>query len=294
MRTGLIAKKMGMMRVYTEAGDHIPVTVLQLDKCQVVGQRTVETNGYTAVQLGSGAKKAKRTTKAERGQFAKANVEPKSKVAEFRVSEDNMLGVGEELIADHYFEGQFVDVTGTSIGKGFAGAMKRHNFGGLRATHGVSISHRSHGSTGQCQDPGKVFKGKKMAGHMGATRVTTQNLQVVRTDSDRGLILVKGAVPGSKGGWVFVKDAVKKPFPENAILPAALKSAKEEAAKQAEEAAAQAAAEEEAAAKAAREEELAQQRQALEEQSAGAEDADAGVKSADEVGDAPEKKEGDE
>ena len=178
-------------------------------------------------------------------------------MVEFRVDAENLLAVGEEIIADHYFEGQFVDVTGTSIGKGFAGAMKRHNFGGLRASHGVSISHRSHGSTGQCQDPGRVFKGKKMAGHMGAARVTTQNLQVVRTDSERGLIMIKGAVPGSKGGWVTVKDAVKKPFPENAILPAALKSAAAEAAKQAEEAAAAAAAEEEAAAAAAAEAEQA-------------------------------------
>ena len=164
-----------------------------------------------------------------RGHFAAANVAPKRKVAEFRVDADAMINVGEEITADHYFEGQFVDVSGTSIGKGFAGAMKRHNFGGLRATHGVSISHRSHGSTGQCQDPGKVFKGKKMAGHMGAAKVTTQNLQVIKTDAGRGLIMVKGAVPGSKGGWVTVKDAVKKPFPENAVLPAALKSAQVEA-----------------------------------------------------------------
>jgi large subunit ribosomal protein L3 len=192
-----------------------------------------------------------------RGHFAKSSVEPKRKLAEFRVDPENLLNVGEEIIADHYFEGQFVDVTGTSIGKGFAGAMKRHNFGGLRASHGVSISHRSHGSTGQCQDPGRVFKGKKMAGHMGAARVTTQNLQVVRTDTDRGLIMVKGAVPGSKGGWVTIKDAVKKPFPENAILPAALKSAADEAAKAAEEAAAAAAAEEAAAAAAAAEAEQA-------------------------------------
>lgn len=269
MRTGVIAQKVGMTRIYTDGGDHVPVTVLQLDNCQVVGQRTAEKNGYTAVQLGAGAKKVKRVSKADRGQFAKANVEPKAKVAEFRISDDNMINVGEEIIADHYFEGQFVDVTGTSIGKGFAGAMKRHNFGGLRATHGVSISHRSHGSTGQCQDPGKVFKGKKMAGHMGAARVTTQNLQVVKTDSGRGLILIKGAVPGPKGGWVFIKDAVKKPFPENAILPAALKSAAEEAKRQAEEAAAQAAAEEEAAAKAAREAELAAQEAAAADQGAG-------------------------
>jgi large subunit ribosomal protein L3 len=209
------------------------------------------------VQLGAGSAKAKRVSAPMRGHFAKASVEPKRKVAEFRVDPENLLNVGEEIIADHYFEGQFVDVTGTSIGKGFAGAMKRHNFGGLRASHGVSISHRSHGSTGQCQDPGRVFKGKKMAGHMGAAKVTTQNLQVVRTDTDRGLIMIKGAVPGSKGGWVTIKDAVKKPFPENAILPAALRSAAEEAAKAAEEAAAAAAAEEEAAAKAAAEAEQA-------------------------------------
>ena len=280
MRTGVIAKKMGMTRIFTDAGEHVPVTVMQLEACQVVAQRTADKNGYSAVQLGAGVKKAKRTTKAERGQFAKANVEPKVRVAEFRVSDENMIDVGEEIIADHYFEGQFVDVTGTSIGKGFAGAMKRWNFGGLRATHGVSISHRSHGSTGQCQDPGKVFKGKKMAGHMGASRITTQNLQVVKTDTDRGLILIKGAVPGPKGGWVYIKDAVKKPFPDNAILPAALKSAAAAAKKQADEAAAQAAAEEEAAAKAAREAELAAQDAAAEEQSAG--DGDDAKKEGDE------------
>ncbi|WP_417248528.1 50S ribosomal protein L3 [Celeribacter sp.] len=225
LRSGVIAKKVGMTRLFMEDGKQIPVTVLQLDGLQVVAQRTNEKDGYTAVQLGAGSAKAKRTSKAMRGHFAAANVAPKRKVAEFRVDEEALIGVGEEITADHYFEGQFVDVAGTSIGKGFAGAMKRHNFGGLRATHGVSISHRSHGSTGQCQDPGRVFKGKKMAGHMGAARVTTQNLQVVKTDADRGLIMVKGAVPGSKGGWVTVKDAVKKPFPENAVVPAALKSA---------------------------------------------------------------------
>ena len=222
MRTGVIAKKVGMTRVYAEDGTHIPVTVMQLDACQVVGRRTAEKNGYTAVQLGAGAKKAKRVTKAERGQFAKANVEPKAKLAEFRVSEDNMIDVGAELSAEHFLKGQKVDVTGTSIGKGFAGAMKRWNFGGLRASHGVSISHRSHGSTGQCQDPGKVFKGKKMAGHYGAARITTQNLEVVRTDAERGLILIKGAVPGPKGGWVLIKDAVKRAMPEGAPLPAAI------------------------------------------------------------------------
>ena len=225
MRSGVIAKKVGMTRLFMEDGKQIPVTVLQLENLQVVAQRTPERDGYTAVQLGAGNAKAKRTSKAMRGHFAVANVAPKRKIAEFRVSPDNMIGVGEEISAEHYVAGQKVDVAGTSIGKGFAGAMKRHNFGGLRASHGVSISHRSHGSTGQCQDPGKVFKGKKMAGHMGAVRVTTQNLEVVRTDAERGLIMVKGAVPGSKGGWVTIKDAVKKKLPENFPFPAALKSA---------------------------------------------------------------------
>jgi len=225
LRSGVIAKKMGMTRLFMEDGKQIPVTVLQLDNLQVVAQRTIEKDGYVAVQLGAGTAKVKRTSQAMRGHFAAAKVEPKRKVAEFRIDADAMIAVGEEIVADHYFAGQFVDVAGTSIGKGFAGAMKRHNFGGLRATHGVSISHRSHGSTGQCQDPGKVFKGKKMAGHMGAARVTTQNLEVVKTDLARGLIMVKGAVPGSKGGWVTVKDAVKKPFPDAAVVPAALKSA---------------------------------------------------------------------
>jgi len=257
LRTGLIAKKVGMTRLFMEDGKQIPVTVLSLENLQVVAQRTAETNGYTAVQLGAGNAKAKRTSKAMRGHFAAAKVEPKRKVAEFRVAPENMINVGETITANHYFEGQYVDVCGTSIGKGFAGAMKRHNFGGLRATHGVSISHRSHGSTGQCQDPGKVFKGKKMAGHMGAAKVTTQNLQVVKTDADRGVIMVKGAVPGSKGGWVTIKDAVKKPTPENVIYPAGLKSMAEEAERLAEEAAAAAAAEEEAAAKAAAEAEQA-------------------------------------
>ena len=229
LRTGLIAKKVGMTRLFMEDGKQIPVTVLSLENLQVVAQRTVEKDGYVAVQLGAGAAKAKRTSKAMRGHFAAAQVEPKRKVAEFRVAPENMIDVGAELTADHYFEGQYVDVSGTSIGKGFAGAMKRHNFGGLRASHGVSISHRSHGSTGQCQDPGKVFKGKKMAGHMGAAKVTTQNLQVVRTDAERGLIMVKGAVPGSKGGWVTVKDAVKKPTPENVVYPAGLRAANAEA-----------------------------------------------------------------
>ncbi|MDE3121009.1 MAG: 50S ribosomal protein L3 [Paracoccaceae bacterium] len=225
MRSGVIAKKLGMTRLFMEDGRQVPVTVLQLDGLQVVAQRTAEKDGYTAVQLGAGSAKAKRTTAAMRGHFAKANVAPKRKITEFRVSPDNLIEVGAEITANHYLEGQYVDIAGTSIGKGFAGAMKRHNFGGLRASHGVSISHRSHGSTGQCQDPGKVFKGKKMAGHLGAVRVTTQNLQVVRTDADRGLIMVKGAVPGTKGGWVTIKDAVKKPAPEGVPTPAALKSA---------------------------------------------------------------------
>ncbi|ABD53500.1 50S ribosomal protein L3 [Jannaschia sp. CCS1] len=263
LRSGVIAKKVGMTRLFMEDGKQIPVTVLQLDKLQVVAKKTSDSDGYSAVQLGAGTAKAKRTSAPMRGVFAKASVEPKRKLVEFRVDADNLIEVGEEIIADHYFEGQFVDVTGTSIGKGFQGAMKRHNFGGLRASHGVSISHRSHGSTGQCQDPGRVFKGKKMAGHMGAARVTTQNLQIVRTDTDRGLIMIKGAVPGSKGGWVTVKDAVKKPFPENAILPAALASAAAEAAKQAEEAAAAAAAEAEAEAARLAEEQAAAEAESL-------------------------------
>ncbi|MCR9111561.1 50S ribosomal protein L3 [Marivita sp. XM-24bin2] len=279
MRSGIIAKKVGMTRLFMEDGKQIPVTVLQLDKLQVVAQRTPEQHGYSAVQLGTGSIKAKRVSKAMRGHFAAANVEPKRKVAEFRVAPENLINVGEEITADHYFEGQYVDVSGTSIGKGFAGAMKRHNFGGLRASHGVSISHRSHGSTGQCQDPGKVFKGKKMAGHMGAVKVTTQNLQVVKTDAERGIIMIKGAVPGSKGGWVTVKDAMKKPAPENVILPAALRSAADEAKRLAEEAAAQAAAEEAAAAEAAAAEQAAAEEAALKE-------AEADIQA--------EKKEGDE
>ena len=284
LRSGVIARKLGMTRLFLEDGRQVPVTVLQLDNLQVVAQRTAERDGYSAVQLGAGTAKAKRTTAAMRGHFAKANVAPKRKIAEFRVSADNMIGVGEEITADHYFAGQFVDVAGTSIGKGFAGAMKRHNFGGLRASHGVSISHRSHGSTGQCQDPGKVFKGKKMARHLGAVRVTTQNLQVVRTDSDRGLIMIKGSVPGSKGGWVTIKDAVKKPFPDNAILPAGLKSLGEAARKAAEEAAAAAAAEEEAARLAAAEAEAAAQEAAM----AASEAASAAEDGAGDATDAPE------
>jgi large subunit ribosomal protein L3 len=225
MRSGVIAKKMGMTRLFLDDGKQIPVTVLHLDNLQVVAQRTNDRDGYTAVQLGAGTAKAKRTSQAMRGVFAAATVAPKRKLAEFRVSEDNLITVGAEISAEHFIAGQKVDVSGTSIGKGFQGAMKRHNFGGLRASHGVSVSHRSHGSTGQCQDPGKVFKGKKMAGHMGSARVTTQNLEVIRTDLGRGLIMVKGAVPGSKGGWVTIKDAVKKKMPEGVPFPAALKSA---------------------------------------------------------------------
>jgi large subunit ribosomal protein L3 len=218
-RSGVIAQKVGMTRVFTEAGEHVPVTVLRLNNCQVLGHRTKEKNGYLALQLGSGSRKVKNVTKAERGSFAIAKVEPKREIAEFRVSEDAMIPVGAEITADHFVVGQFVDVTGTSIGKGFAGGMKRWNFGGLRASHGVSISHRSIGSTGGRQDPGKTFKNKKMPGHMGVDRVTTLNLKVVQTDVERGLILVEGAVPGAKGGWIMVRDAVKKSLPKDAPKP---------------------------------------------------------------------------
>ncbi len=228
MRSGIIAQKVGMTRVFTDEGESIPVTVLKVENCQVVAQKTRERDGYTALQLGAGRARAKRMSKALRGHFAKAHVEPRRKLAEFRVSEENLIEVGAELTADHFVPEQYVDVTAVSIGKGFAGGMKRWNFGGLRASHGVSISHRSHGSTGQCQDPGKVFKGKKMAGQMGARRVTTQNLKVVSTDAERGLILVKGAVPGARGGWVFVRDAVKRALPEGAPLPGAFRKAKAE------------------------------------------------------------------
>ena len=225
MRSGVIAQKVGMTRVYNDAGEHVPVTVLKIENLQVVAQRTDEKHGYTAVQLGAGLAKVKNVSKPMRGVFAQASVEPKAKVAEFRVSEDNLLDVGAEITADHFVAGQKVDVTGTSIGKGFQGVIKRHNFGGGRATHGNSVSHRSHGSTGQRQDPGKVFKGKKMAGHMGQVRVTTQNLEVVRTDAEKGLLLIRGAVPGSKGGWVEIRDAVKADLPKDAPMPAALRAA---------------------------------------------------------------------
>ena len=214
-----------MTRIYNDAGEHVPVTVLRMENCQVVAQRTQEKNGYTAVQLGVGLAKVKNTPKAMRGHFATASVEPKAKVAEFRVSPENLLDVGAEITVDHFVAGQKVDVTGTSTGKGFQGVMKRHNFGGGRATHGNSLSHRIAGSTGQRQDPGKVFKGKKMAGHMGNVRVTTQNVEVVSTDADRGLILIKGAVPGTKGAWILVRDAVKATLPENAPRPAAVRAA---------------------------------------------------------------------
>ncbi|KAB2848090.1 MAG: 50S ribosomal protein L3 [Hyphomicrobiaceae bacterium] len=227
MRSGVIAQKLGMTRVFTEGGEHIPVTVLRLDNCQVVAQRTEERNGYTALQLGVGKAKVNRVTRANRQHFAVAKVEPKRKLAEFRVSPDNMIEVGAEITADHFVKGQLVDVTGTSIGRGYQGPMKRHNFAGLRATHGVSVSHRSHGSTGQRQDPGKVFKGKRMAGHMGDVRVTTQNLEVVRTDAEKGLLLVRGAVPGAKGGFVLVRDAIKAPAHKDAPRPGSFRKATE-------------------------------------------------------------------
>ncbi len=224
MRSGVIAQKVGMSRVFTDEGASIPVSVLKVENCQVVAHKTEDKHGYTALQLGAGAAKVKRMTKADRGHFAVAKVEPKRKLAEFRVSTDNMIEVGAEITADHFVAGQYVDATGVSIGKGFAGAMKRWNFGGLRASHGVSISHRAHGSTGHSQDPGKVFKGKKMAGQMGRERVTTQNLQIVSTDAERGLILVRGSVPGAKGGWVFLRDAIKRQLPDGVPFPGAFRA----------------------------------------------------------------------
>ncbi|WP_225767071.1 50S ribosomal protein L3 [Inquilinus sp. Marseille-Q2685] len=225
MRSGLIAQKLGMTRIFDAEGQHVPVTVLKLDGVQVVAVKTEETDGYTAVQLGAGKAKVKNVSKAVRGHYAKAQVEPKKKLVEFRVSADALLAVGDELTADHFLAGQIVDVTGTSIGKGYAGVMKRWNFGGLRASHGVSVSHRSHGSTGQRQDPGKVFKNKKMAGHLGDERVTVQNLTVVTTDVERGLIMVKGAVPGAEGGWVLIRDAAKRPAPKDVPFPGAVRKA---------------------------------------------------------------------
>jgi large subunit ribosomal protein L3 len=219
MRSGVVAQKIGMTRLFSDSGEHVPVTVLQLLQCQVIAHRTKDKNGYVALQLGSGPRRTSNMIKADRGYFAKANVEPKRKLAEFRVTEDALIPVGAEITADHFVIGQFVDVCGTSIGKGFAGGMKRWNFGGLRASHGVSISHRSIGSTGGRQDPGKTFKNKKMPGHMGVDRVTTLNLKVVQTDVARGLIMVEGAVPGAKSGWVTVRDAVKKKLPKEAPKP---------------------------------------------------------------------------
>ena len=221
MRTGLIARKLGMTRLFVEDGSHVPVTVLDMSDCRVVAHRTEEKNGYTAMQLGLVAAKVKNVGKAMRGHFAKAKVEPKRRLAEFRVSPDALIDVGTRLSAEHFVAGQFVDVSGTTIGKGFAGGMKRHGFSGLRASHGVSIKHRSLGSTGHSQDPGKVFKGKKMAGHMGGVRQTIQNLKVVATDGERGLIMVKGALPGAKGGFVLVRDAVKRPLPDDVPFPTA-------------------------------------------------------------------------
>lgn len=223
MRTGIIAKKVGMTRIFAEDGSHVPVTVLQLDALQVVAVRTQEKDGYTAVQLGAGKAKVKNVGKPMRGHFAKAKVEPKHKLAEFRVAADKLLEVGAEIAADHFVVGQFVDVAGYATGKGFQGVMKRWNFRGLEASHGVSISHRSHGSTGHRQDPGRTFKGKKMAGHMGTDRATVQSLKVVATDNDKGLLLVKGAVPGQAGHWVLVTDAVKRKLPKEAPSPAGLR-----------------------------------------------------------------------
>lgn len=226
MRTGLIAQKLGMSRMFDAKGRHVSVTLLKIDNCQVVAVQTKEKNGYTSVQLGAGNKKASRATKSERGHFAKAKVEPKQKVVEFRVDEKNLLEVGAELSAEHFVVGQFVDVTGITIGRGYQGVMKRWNFGGLRATHGVSVSHRSPGSTGQRQDPGRVFKNKKMAGHMGNASRTMPNLRVVAVDAENGLVMIEGSVPGYKGSWVTVKDAMKKVLPKDAPKPAGLKAAK--------------------------------------------------------------------
>jgi large subunit ribosomal protein L3 len=236
MRTGVIAKKLGMARFFDEAGVHVPVTVLSLDGCQVTGQRTQDKDGYVALQLGAGAKKAKNTSKALRGHFAKAQVEPKREVVEFRVSEDNLIEVGAEFTADHFVAGQKVDVTGLTVGKGFAGAMKRWNFGGMRATHGVSVSHRAHGSTGNRQDPGKTFKNKKMAGHLGQETVTTLNVTVWKVDAERGLILVKGSVPGAEGSYVKIRDAVKSARPAEAPVPGGFRKAGQAAAAPAAEA----------------------------------------------------------
>ena len=222
MRTGVITQKIGMTRLFQADGTHVPVTVLKLDGCAVISTRTVEKDGYNAVQLGSGFAKPKNASKAERGQFAKAELEPRKKVAEFRIDEKNMLEVGDAIQADHFVVGQKVDVQGVTKGRGFTGAMKRWNFRGLEASHGVSISHRSLGGTGGRQDPGKTFKNKKMHGHYGVENITTQNLEVAKVDVERGLIMVRGAVPGSKGGWVMIRDAVKKPH-KSLPMPASVK-----------------------------------------------------------------------
>ena len=220
MRTGVIAKKVGMTRLFQEDGRHVPVTVLSLEDCQVTAHRTEDRDGYYGLQVGSGEAKQKNVNKPQREAFAKAEVPLKMKVAEFRVdSEEGLLPVGARISAEHFVAGQKVDITGHTQGKGFAGAMKRWGFGGLRATHGVSISHRSHGSTGNRQDPGRVFKGKKMAGHMGDRQRTQQNLEIVRTDADRGLLFVKGSVPGAKNGWLMVRDAVKVAMPDDLPFP---------------------------------------------------------------------------
>lgn len=224
-RTGLLAQKVGMTRLFNDKGEHVPVTVLRVDNCQVVAVKTKERDGYVALQVGVGKAKVKRVTQPMRGHYAKAKIEPKKKLVEFRVSADAVVEAGTELTVAHFVPGQFVDITGTTIGKGFAGAMKRHNFGGLRATHGVSVSHRSHGSTGGRQDPGRVFKNKRMAGHMGMVRMTQQNLVVVAVDPELGVLMVKGAVPGSEDGYLMIRDAVKKALPKDAPFPAGIKQA---------------------------------------------------------------------
>jgi len=277
MRSGVVAQKVGMTRVFTEAGEHVPVTVLRLAQCQVVAHRTKDKNGYVALQLGSGARRANNMSKADRGYFGKQNVEPKRKLAEFRVTEDALIPVGAEITADHFIPGQFVDVSGITIGKGFAGGMKRWNFAGLRASHGVSISHRSIGGTGGRQDPGKTFKNKKMPGHLGVERVTTLNLKVVQTDVERGLILVEGAVPGSKSGWVTVRDAVKKKLPKEAPKPGKFRVSEAEKADQ----------------KSAKTESKAESEQAKPaSENAAAQAGDKAAKAADKAASAAKKKEG--
>ena len=291
MRSGVVAQKVGMTRVFTEAGEHVPVTVLRLAQCQVVAHRTKDKNGYMALQLGSGARRANNMNKADRGYFGKQNVEPRRKLAEFRVTEDALIPVGAEITADHFIPGQFVDVCGITIGKGFAGGMKRWNFAGLRASHGVSISHRSIGGTGGRQDPGKTFKNKKMPGHLGVERVTTLNLKVVQTDVERGLILVEGAVPGSKSGWVTVRDAVKKKLPKEAPKPGKFRVSEAAEAKieseQAKPASDQASSAEQAAAQAS-----AAAEQAAKAATQAAKAADQAAKAADKAASAAKKKEG--